>query len=67
MLPHSPANAGAGSLMDRFAMLAFARNNRVITLLVDMNLDRFIYAGAIILGLALGSYLGTIALQGLQQ
>jgi hypothetical protein len=53
--------------MDVVVMIAFARNNRVFTLLVDMNLDRFIYAGAIILGLALGSYLGTIALQGLQQ
>lgn len=48
-------------------MLVFARNHRLISLLVDMNLDRFIYAGAIILGLALGSYLGTVALQGLQQ
>jgi hypothetical protein len=52
--------------MDRFLMLAFARNHRVITLLVDMNLDRFICAAAIIGGLALGSYLGTAALQTFQ-
>ncbi|MGI1661800.1 hypothetical protein ACRDNQ_06135 [Palleronia sp. KMU-117] len=47
-------------------MTALARRYRGIALLVDMNLDRLIYALAIVGGLALGSYLGTTALQGLQ-
>lgn len=47
-------------------MTALAQKYRGFALLVDMNLDRLIYALAIIGGLALGSYLGTVWLQGLQ-
>jgi hypothetical protein len=47
-------------------MTALARKYRGVALLVDMNLDRVIYALAIVGGLALGSYLGTVALQGVQ-
>ena len=47
-------------------MTALARRYRGVALLVDLNLDRFIIALAIIGGLALGSYVGTFALQGFQ-
>lgn len=47
-------------------MTALAQKYRGVALLVDMNLDRFFYGFAIVGGLALGSYLGTLALQNMQ-
>jgi hypothetical protein len=47
-------------------MTALAQKYRGVALLVELNLDRLIYPVAIIGGLALGSYLGTLALQGFQ-
>ncbi len=47
-------------------MSALAQKYRGVALLVELNFDRFIYPVAIIVGLSLGSYLGTLALQGFQ-
>jgi hypothetical protein len=49
-----------------FVMTALAQKYRGVALLVELNFDRLIYPVAIIGGLALGSYLGTLALQGFQ-
>jgi len=43
-------------------MTALAENYRSVKLLVDLNLDRFIYALAVIGGLSLGSYVGSAIL-----
>jgi hypothetical protein len=50
----------------RIVMSALAQKYRGVALLVELNFDRFIYPVAIIVGLSLGSYLGTLALQGFQ-
>jgi len=47
-------------------MTALAQKYRGVALLVELNFDRLIYPVAIIVGLSLGSYLGTLALQGFQ-
>ncbi len=47
-------------------MTALAKRYRGVALIVDLNLDRLIYALAIIGGLALGSYVGSFTLMELQ-
>jgi hypothetical protein len=47
-------------------MTALAKRYRGVALMLDLNLDRLIYVIAIVGGLALGSYVGSFALMGLQ-